>query len=73
LNVGLHKNGKKWDPEANLTEQELFLQQELLEEQLLEDLLVVGWVEVVDRVSDDGLIDWDGGDEGDGQDDEECL
>lgn len=71
----LQKNGKKWERIAagDLTEQKFLLQQEFLEEQFLEDFLVVGWVEVVDRVSEDGLIDWDGGDVGDGQEDEQCL
>jgi hypothetical protein len=58
---------------ARLTEQKLLLEKELLEQQLLEDFLVFGWVEVVDGVSNDGFIDWDGGNIGDGQQNEQCL
>lgn len=57
----------------SLTEQEFLLQQKLLEQQLLKDFLVVCWVEVVDGVSDDGFIDWDGSNVDDGQEDEQCL
>lgn len=60
----------KW---VHLTEQEFLLEKEFLEQQFFEDLLVVRWVEVVDWVSDDRFIDWDGGNIGDGQEDEQCL
>lgn len=58
---------------ANLTQQKFLLQEEFLQQQFLEDFLVVGWVEVVNGISNDGLIDWNGGDVCDGQEDEQCL
>lgn len=62
-----------WQFEVHLTKQKFLLEEEFLEQQFLEDFLVFGWVEVVNRVSNDGFIDWDGGNIGDGQENEQCL
>lgn len=56
-----------------LTQQKFLLEEKFLQQQLLDDFLLVSWVEVVDGVSEDGLINWNGGDIGDGQDEEQCL
>ena len=56
-----------------LTKQKFLLKKEFLEQQFLEDFLVVSWVEVVNRVSEDGFIYWDGSNIGDGQENEQCL
>ena len=56
-----------------LTKQKFLLEKEFLEQQFLEDFLVVSWVEVVNWVSEDGLINWDSGNKGDSQEDEQYL
>lgn len=56
-----------------LTKQKLFLEEEFLEQQFFENFRVVSWVEVVDWVSNDWFINWDGGNIGDSQDNEQCL
>lgn len=57
----------------NLTKEQLFLEQKFLQQQLLEDFLIFCWVEVLNIVADDGFINWDGGNVGNSDEDEQSL
>lgn len=60
-------------PATDLTKEQLFLEEKLLQQQLLEDFLIFCWVEVLNIVADDGLVNWDGGNVGNSDEDEQSL